>query len=53
MVIVKGGAGGTYNSPPQQGDIWINGKLYTPEHPDYEKVKQEAKEIIMKNFGTK
>ena len=53
MVIVKGGKGGTHNSPPQQGDIWINGKLYTPQHPDYEKVKKDINECLLKKSGLK
>ena len=45
MIMAKGGKSG------EQGEIYINGKLYKPDHPEYEKIKQEAIQNIAKRLA--
>ena len=43
--MAKGGKSG------EQGEIYINGKLYKPDHPEYEKIKQEAIQNIAQRLA--
>lgn len=50
----NGGAGGVYDingGRGKEGDIAIDGIVYTSEHPDYQRVKQQAITATAQRIG--
>lgn len=42
VMIVKGGEGGTADKPAGRGEIYVDGVLYPPDHPDYDEMLKKV-----------
>jgi hypothetical protein len=51
-ITAQGGAGSVFGEQGQRGDIAIDGVVYTPDHPQYEQMRQQAIHAMAKRIQT-